>query len=398
MSVVNQMLKELDKRQQQHGFSTVAQSQLPPERAKSAWKLLVIGLLLGALMVIAGWWLLTTAATQPVIPVEVETANAPTPVKAANVANPSSAQTLVAETPASATTPIQPLVSVKGTPAAKTLAAKARHAEYAENIVDDTARPQIDATAVEQSTGSPSTKLAPAAVVSTAETDAKTSETRSVNPATPSATVATNKLATKLEITEVELTPAQLAAKQLKHAKDLLAEGNNQAALQPLQQALQYDASLHEARRQLAALYYAQGKLDDAAAVLQMGVANYPQNEEFWLLLARVQIARLQWQQADASLAHIADTSSFASEKWLAKIRIAQQQQDWPQVALGYQQLLSQAPEDGRWLFGYAHALDAQGNYVAAIPEYQKALTMSGLSVDARAYIENRLLQIGESR
>lgn len=424
MSVVNRMLKDLDKRQQQHAFPPVAQANIPAARGRSGWRWLAIGILLGALLFAVGWWLLSQANTSSASLPALVTIDATAP----NTQPP---------TPAAAKSPApDPVVAVSEKNDTHVDVAAAQNAAPAASIApadatvttatDDTTT--VTATAapadeppVSVEAAKPSTVAAPAAVLTTAEpltakssAAAVTSAANNANGANaPSAAVAqpveiatdaptpaakTRRQAQQLQITAVELTPAQLAQKQLQQAKTALEQGDNAEAIGLLRQALQHDAGLHEARRQLAALYFAAGNLSDAEAILQLGVQRFPAHEEFWLLLARVQLAGSQWTAADGSLSHISDTSTLAPEKWLAKIQIAQQAQQWLAVQQGYEQLIRIAPSNSRWHFGLAHALDVQGQYAAAVSEYQQALNLTGLSVDARAYIEKRLVQIGDLR
>ncbi|WP_417760922.1 tetratricopeptide repeat protein [Shewanella sp.] len=423
MSVVNRMLKDLDKRQQQHAFPPVAQANIPAARGRSGWRWLAIGILLGALLFAVGWWLLSQANTssaslpalvtidatapntQPTPPAAAKSP-APEPVVAASEKNDTHVDVAAAQNaaPAASIAPADATVTT-ATDDTTTVAATAAPAD----------EPPVSVKAAQ-----PSTVAASAAVLTTAEpltaksSAEATSAANNANGANaPSAAVAqpveiatdaptpaakTRRQAQQLQITAVELTPAQLAQKQLQQAKTALDQGDNAEAIGLLRQALQHDAGLHEARRQLAALYFAAGNLSDAEAILQLGVQRFPAHEEFWLLLARVQLAGSQWTAADGSLSHISDTSTLAPEKWLAKIQIAQQAQQWPAVQQGYEQLIRIAPSNSRWHFGLAHALDVQGQYAAAVSEYQQALNLTGLSVDARAYIEKRLVQIGDLR
>ncbi|MCH1924123.1 tetratricopeptide repeat protein [Shewanella sp. C32] len=427
MSVVNQMLKDLDKRQQQHEFPPLAQANIPAQSGRSGWRLLVIGIALGALLFGAGWWLLeqvnnrssslpaliTIAETAPNTQTVPAVANDALATDADNIAATESAAPSVTADNADATAEIAADTAAEPVFAAAPQA-PAELPSTTDAIASSDADPQstttehqatdVAATAVLTNSAAADVaepSVAPEPTSSTAKAPA-TGEISSDNePTTVAATPAAKSSShtkQQLQITSVELTPAQLAQKQLQQATAALEQGDTAEAIGLLRQALQHDAGLHDARRQLAALYFAAGNLSDAEAILQLGVQRFPQNEEFWLLLARVQLAGSQWSAADSSLMNISDTSALAPEKWLAKIQIAQQAQQWSSVQQGYEQLLRIEPSNSRWHFGLAHALDVQGQYAAAVSEYQQALDLTGLSVDARAYIEQRLVQIGDLR
>ncbi|MCH1918121.1 tetratricopeptide repeat protein [Shewanella sp. A3A] len=431
MSVVNQMLKDLDKRQQQHEFPPLAQANIPAPSGRSGWRLLVIGIALGALLFGAGWWLLeqannrssslpalvTIAETAPNTQAVPAVANEALATDSNNIAATESVAPSATADNADATAEIVPDTAaepvVAAAPQAPAELPSTADANTSIDAVATDSQPaaaeyqatEVAATAVLTNSAEPDVAepiVAPEPTSSTAaNVPANQTHSSEVEPTTVAAATATkssSQTKQQLQITSVELTPAQLAQKQLQQASSALEQGATAEAMGLLRQALQHDAGLHEARRQLAALYFAAGNLSDAEAILQLGVQRFPQNEEFWLLLARVQLAGSQWSAADSSLMNISDTSALAPEKWLAKIQIAQQAQQWRSVQQGYEQLLRIEPSNSRWHFGLAHALDVQGQYAAAVSEYQQALDLTGLSVDARAYIEQRLVQIGDLR
>ncbi|MGI3041919.1 tetratricopeptide repeat protein [Shewanella algae] len=199
----------------------------------------------------------------------------------------------------------------------------------------------------------------------------------------------------KMRVTQVSLTPAELSQKKLQQglqAKDL---GQLDKAMSAYAEALRLNDANHNARQELAALFYGRGELDKAAVLLRQGAESYPQQPTFWLLLARVQKARSELPLALASLQQIADGSELGREKWLLQAEIGQSLKDWPLVQQSYLSLIRQDASQGRWWLGLAYAQDASGDYDAAKASYQEALKRQGLSSDARDYIENRLAQIG---
>ncbi|MCK8045817.1 tetratricopeptide repeat protein [Shewanella sp. 1CM18E] len=198
-----------------------------------------------------------------------------------------------------------------------------------------------------------------------------------------------------MAVTEVKLSPQQLAQKQLQLATDAQAQGLHSDALTYYLAALDYDPSLEQARKQAAALYYGQNKLPQAAQLLEQGRLLFPQQYEFSLLLARVLQASGQNQQALLSLNAIPDSSEFAVEKWHQQSDLAQKQKDYPVAEKSFRQLAQQEPSQGRWWMGLGYALDAQQKYSDAKQAYHQALLQDNLSAQAKVYVDNRLLQLG---
>lgn len=199
----------------------------------------------------------------------------------------------------------------------------------------------------------------------------------------------------KMSVTQVSLTPAELSQKKLQQGQQAKELGQLDKAMSAYAEALRLNDANHNARQELAALFYGRGQLDKAAVLLRQGAESYPQQPTFWLLLARVQKARSELPLALASLQQIADGSELGREKWLLQAEIGQSLKDWPLVQQSYLSLIRQDASQGRWWLGLAYAQDASGDYDAAKASYQEALKRQGLSADARDYIENRLAQIG---
>lgn len=212
----------------------------------------------------------------------------------------------------------------------------------------------------------------------------------------------THQLAPKeqgqMAITEVKLTPKQLAKKRFTLASEAERDGKLKEAISYYEQTLALEPSMHEARKQLAALHYGQGQLAKASEVLQQGMLLFPQQLDFALLLARVQQAAGQADLALATLANIPDTHPLARQKWMAQSDLAQKLGQFSVSEEAYRQLLQQEPQQAKWWMGLAYALDSQQQFTQARQAYRTALGHRGLSAQASAFIEQRLTQLGDSQ
>lgn len=177
-----------------------------------------------------------------------------------------------------------------------------------------------------------------------------------------------------MSVTQVSLTPAELSQKKLQQGQQAKELGQLDKAMSAYAEALRLNDANHNARQELAALFYGRGELDKAAVLLRQGAESYPQQPTFWLLLARVQKARSELPLALASLQQIADGSELGREKWLLQAEIGQSLKDWPLVQQSYLSLIRQDASQGRWWLGLAYAQDASGDYDAAKASYQEAL------------------------
>lgn len=202
----------------------------------------------------------------------------------------------------------------------------------------------------------------------------------------------------QMAITEVKLTQKQLAQKRFTLANEAERDGKLKDAISYYEQTLGFDPSMHEARKQLAALHYGQGQLAKASEVLQQGMLLFPQELDFALLLARVQQASDQADLALVTLANIPDTHPLARQKWMAQSDLAQKLGQFSLSEQAYRQLLQQEPQQAKWWMGLAYALDSQQQFPQARQAYRTALGHRGLSTQASAFIEQRLTQLGDSQ
>ncbi|MFQ6371860.1 tetratricopeptide repeat protein [Shewanella sp. YIC-542] len=429
MSVVNQMLKDLDKRQQPHTLAGVPQGVTDVSH-KTSLKPLMTGLLLGVVLVagaFVAWSMLAPDGgdadpvhTDQPLPAtasldEPSAAPFPSPSSMASQAprqeqdspqtskqhgnsaeaslKPKAVDTAIAAVSKPSVTQMQPLATADVTDTSNAAT------DITKPTTDKSATPHTDAPSLVAASVKPDAMTGPAAAnrQDTSSTVKPNGSKMTVVPVVSLASAKTSRTTgNQLQITEVTLTPAQLAQKQYQAGMTSQQRGDMDKAQSAFKRALEIAPATHDARTQLAALYYGAGQLQEAATLLQQGVNRYPSHTQYWLLLGRVQLAQGQSQQAINSLQQIGDGSPLAVDKWLTLAKLGQQQQDWPLVQQSYRKLLDKGAADGRWWLGLAHAQDAAGDYSAAMASYRQALQSDNLSLDARAYIENRMLQIGD--
>jgi len=448
MSVINKMLQDLDKRQQGHELSNVAQPQvqyLARRRSSSHWLLLCgLSLLFGG-GTVYGWQFFMaepaeatassqaqeqhtlTAQTESVRIDSVASKEASPNVDAA--AEPlklATAQKIAAAMTANSEEFEPSATEVASSQAPELGTAKeAKHEQQAQSQPQQ--KPQADVsfalaadkvdTVSEPSHSQPNraissvrsaevTVAAPSALMMSerasvaADNEGNASNGLSVQEV--KADAGTHRLAPKeqgqMAITEVKLTPKQLAKKRFTLASEAERDGKLKEAISYYEQTLGFDPSMHEARKQLAALHYGQGQLAKASEVLQQGMLLFPQQLDFALLLARVQQASGQADLALATLANIPDTHPLARQKWMAQSDLAQKLGQFSVSEQAYRQLLQQEPQQAKWWMGLAYALDSQQQFFQARQAYRTALGHRGLSVQASAFIEQRLTQLGDSQ
>lgn len=437
MSVINKMLQDLDKRQQGHELSNVAQPQvqyLARRRAPFNGLLLCgVSLLFGGALVY-GWQLFMAKPAEATISAQTNGQNESTqtqiePVQVDKITSrqPSASVVVVEEPLKVATTQEFTTKNEELEPSVDDVVLNQPQEFESEHDVEQESQRQQDESSV-LADGLVNTSSEP----SHSQSNRVTSSVRSaeVTAAAPSALMmserasvaadnelnasnelkvqevkadaGTNRLTPQqqgqMAITEVKLTPKQLAQKRFTLANEAERDGKLKDAISYYEQTLGFDPSMHEARKQLAALHYGQGQLAKASEVLQQGMLLFPQQLDFALLLARVQQASGQADLALVTLANIPDTHPLARQKWMAQSDLAQKLGQFSLSEQAYRQLLQQEPQQAKWWMGLAYALDSQQQFPQARQAYRTALGHRGLSAQASAFIEQRLTQLGDSQ
>ncbi|MGE6648759.1 tetratricopeptide repeat protein [Shewanella colwelliana] len=209
-------------------------------------------------------------------------------------------------------------------------------------------------------------------------------------------TTQSTSLSGKMAVTEVRLTPKQLAEKRFTLGMAAQNEGRQSEALGYFSEALRLSPQMHKSRQHLAALYYGQGMFIEAQSILEQGLSLFPLELDYALLLARVREAGGDKASALTALALIPDSHLLAKDKWTMQSQLAQQLGQYELAEASYRQLARLEPSQGRWWMGLGYALDSQQRYVMANQAYKQALKQSGLSNEAISYVESRLAQLGE--
>ncbi|MDO2949924.1 tetratricopeptide repeat protein [Aeromonas simiae] len=370
MSVINQMLKDLDARQ--GGPGATARYQ-PPAR-QPLWLWLLISLTcLGALALLGwrswGYW----QHGKSIQSASVVTAPAPTPPSEqaesvdALVALPVPDERRQAEA-ASSKTQAEP-------------AATQSQSEPADEKVEDevVVPPGEDPEHYYA-------RLDAALQPERQEEDALAAE---MVPPTP----ATKKVKPKnqLSIQPVELSAAQRSELAERRAATALARGDLQEAERQYGDLLSEQPDHVEARKQLAALLYGQERYEEAQKSLLEGLRVHPAQADFRLLLARMAIAQQQPLQALDWLAGARPSIAQNLDYYATWAALAQDAGHTAEARQLYLDLLHQRPDEGRWWLGLGIAEETLGNTAQALEAYRNAQLHGGLGEASNNWLAQRI-------
>ena len=197
----------------------------------------------------------------------------------------------------------------------------------------------------------------------------------------------------KIDRRATSTTAKNRAEQEFRRAVALVNQGRIAEAMDGFRTALELDPQHEGARQTLVALMIEARRVDEAAVVLQSGLAANPDNVGFAMLLARILVDRNQIPDALAVLQRHAappdrnpDFHAFAGALYqrLGRHNEAIQQ---------YESALRLAPSAGVWWVGLGISLQAADRRKEAADAYGRAKSV-GLSTELLAFVDQRLKQL----
>lgn len=391
MSVINQMLKDLERRQPGEGAAVY----VAPAR-RQGWWMLVLTLLCTLALAILGWrtwiyWQQSQRVQTP--PAEARSTSAgsqaeplsPTPAAASPV---SSAQpsALLAGAPASAATATEPSAE-EAVAASPALAAEPAMDEAPASAEQDPLPDEQLASRDDPAEGSYD-DVAPSDEELQPDLQAELAAEQEAIAAAPP------RKPGVLKIETVELSDAELAALAERKATTAMAKGQMREAQDQYYQVLAHDPHNQGAREQLAGLLYGEGRLAEAGQVLEEGLRLAPQQADFRLMLARVALAGGDRQKALDWLAGYQPDLAANLDYYATWAGLTQELGQNAQAAELYVRLLRQQPDQGRWWLGLGVAEDGQGHGQRALDAYRNAQLHGNLGAASSNWLEQRIAQL----
>ncbi|GAA4504560.1 tetratricopeptide repeat protein [Pseudaeromonas paramecii] len=396
MSVINQMLRDLESRQAASGQENIYRPQ--PGTGRGPWWLAGIALTLllaGALAWRLGYLGLPVqaspamaAVSQPVAPAAVAPAT-DSPVTAAQ------------RSPVAASAPdvfpADPAPPLETTAApAESVASVPAHASLPAPVPED--EPLfVDADTLQQPVSDPDDRVAaakpePLQAADVYPDDDAYADGADHDPEDYAYQAPAPQSSLKIE--PVQLSPAQQAALDKRQARQAMAGGDLAKAREALDRVVRATPQDHESREQLAGLLYGEGRLSEARQLLEQGMALAPNYANFRLLLARLAQAMGDKPGALAYLQGLTPPVAANLDYYATRAALAQELGSLAEAVLSYQHLTQAQPANGRWWMGLGISLDKQGQLPQAEAAYRQALARGQLGEAARQFVGQRLTQL----
>lgn len=373
MSLINQMLQDLEKRQpggETHPLSAVR--AVPRyRRVPYFWPLL---LLLAVAASVLAWQLLQAPASPKPAP------------QPAIAAAPSTPPPLAAEPEPVPETPAEPAQTAEApVPAAAVVPPAASRPAVLPSLKESTElsfvpKPAAPAPKIASHPAAP--HIAPPA----APRAAPVTQTAATDVAAPASVTKQVR----------EFTPQQRAEIEYRKALPLVQQGRVTEAIDALSLAVQQDARHAAARQTLIGLLVEARRFGEAERRLQEGLGLDRAQPELAMTLARLQVER---GDTDAAIVTLERTQSAAIDRADYQAFMAallQREGRHPEAIEHYRQALRRAPNSAVWQMGLGISLQAENRYQEAREAFNRAKSANTLSPELQSFVEQRLRQLGQ--
>lgn len=385
MSVINQMLKDLDGRQTEQTPNSPPSGVNQKEYvAKSPLTLTFLALILIVLIVIA--WQLIAKQTEQATP----ELNKPQPVATEYKQVPTS------DTVTKQEANINHQVNQQSLPNESRLAAQREsevsNKQHIQQSPESNATQKVDDKKPQRVIAKEKTELPVANVPENVDKPTTVKPESAESHASPANEE--QQAAPSLSISHKKLSPEALVAQKMQRVEMNIYEGDTKRAESLLEEVLLIEPNHHIARKQLAALWFGRQDYNAAHNLLAQGIALKPASPEFRLMKARIYLKESKVEQAVETLLPLSDTQAVDYQSVLATA--AQQIKRHAEATDAFKKLTMLEPTKGRWWLGFGASLDSQGEFEQAKVAYRQALLTSSLSDNAQQFIRQRLTALGE--
>jgi len=198
----------------------------------------------------------------------------------------------------------------------------------------------------------------------------------------------------KMSVSRRQLTSKELVAQKLVRAEKAVNVNEITKAEQLFEEILIIEPKHKQARKKLAALWFGRKSYSQAVNLLSQGIALDRQDDELRLLKAKIHLSQGQHQAAFNTLKPLASLEQ--EEYQVTFANVAQKIEQYSGAISAYQVLIKMQPYSGRWHLGLAIVYDKNSQFPLAINEYALALTKADLSASSAKFAQQRMQALGE--
>jgi MSHA biogenesis protein MshN len=198
----------------------------------------------------------------------------------------------------------------------------------------------------------------------------------------------------KMSVSRRQLSADELAKQKLTLAEKALSMKQVNKAEKLLEDAVILRPSDSQTRKKLAALWFGRQAYQDAVNLLSQGISVNGKDSSLREMKARIHLKQGQFTAALNTLKPLAQLKNEQYQLMLANT--AQQAQQNKVAVDAYKMLIVMKPDIGRWQLGLAILYDKGSQFDLASVAYKKALTKNDLSVTSENFVKQRIQIIGQ--
>lgn len=197
-----------------------------------------------------------------------------------------------------------------------------------------------------------------------------------------------------LSISRSKLSPERVVQNKLQKAEQAIIDNDIPEAEKLFEDILLIQPSHKGARKQLSALWFGRKLFRPALNLLSQGIAIYSDDIDFRLMKARILINQNNNKEALYVLQGLAKAQNVEYQVLLANT--AQTVGNSESAILAYRQLVKLEPHKSNWWMGLAVALDRSSQFKKAYTAYDMALSTGNLSSNSAQFTRQRMSELGE--
>lgn len=191
-----------------------------------------------------------------------------------------------------------------------------------------------------------------------------------------------------------DTTPRERAESEYRRAMSLVGQGRVAEGMQGVRGALSIDPGYHAARQTLVSLMFDAKRFDEARSVLQEGLALDPSQSGFAMLLARVMTERGEAAGALAVLQKHGASAEGNADYHAFEGALYQRLGRHLEAIAEYQAALRLEPASAAWWVGLGISLQATDQSREALDAFRRAKASGGLPPNLVAFVDQRLRQL----
>jgi len=398
MSVVNKMLKDLERR---HSKSVYEADYVPIEAQRARSRKFYVSALVLVIVTGAVTWLLLPKQSIDAKGNSTVSARSNSMILPANVSPHVASDRLVQEIPDNSQRQIAPserdkatlisLESAKRAAAAMAIA-EAKLAEVNPELEQQAQNAATKAAAIQQAEQQVAL-IAPTTQQSEQQvkvqiTDTNTAEQGKFKASSEVVKVAIEKPVFKVISSNKGSSTHRMLEQRIRLS---LKNGDTATAIKDLNSLIALEPRNASARKRLASLEFAQGNPTRAAFLLDQGIKLLPNDSSMRLMQARLLFRENRNTQALTLLIDHPKNMIADDELLSFRAALAEKQKDYVTSLQDYAVLLQRQPNNARWMLGLAISQDKQKMYKEAVVTYKKVKSSNQLSAQVVSFVDGRL-------